>query len=100
MGREYRLPIAIVRTDQRRRTNAGEVQNYFCDSAVIADELVGCRWQNARDQVQSALPSATREASAAIPPGRHVLRKGVPHIRVTFNVTPGSAERRVTLLVP
>jgi hypothetical protein len=85
------------------RTNVGEVQNYFCDSAAIADETRGVALaKTLADQVQSALPSgyARSERSDMRPgPSTFFAKDGYPHIRVTFNVTPGSAERRVTLLV-
>jgi hypothetical protein len=39
------------------RTNAGEVQNYFCDSAQVADEARGIAMaKQLADAVQSALP--------------------------------------------
>jgi TPR repeat protein len=85
------------------RTNVGEVQNYFCDSAAIADETRGvARAKTLADQVQSALPAgyARSERNDMRPgPSTFFAKEGYPHIRVTFNVTPGSAERRVTLLV-
>jgi hypothetical protein len=54
------------------------------------------------DQVESALPAgyARSERSDVRPgPSTFFAKEGFPHVRVTFNVTPGSAERRVTLLV-
>ena len=85
------------------RTNAGEVQNYFCDSAQIADEARGTAMaKQLADAVQSALPGgySRRERSDMRPgPSTFFAMEDFPHIRVTFNVTAGSAQNRVTLLV-
>ena len=85
------------------RTNAGEVQNYFCDSAQIADEARGTAMaKQLADAVQSALPSgySRRERTDMRPgPSTFFAMENFPHIRVTFNLTPGSAQNRVTLLV-
>jgi TPR repeat protein len=85
------------------RTNAGEVQNYFCDSAQVADEARGiANAKQLADAVQSALPGgySRRERTDMRPgPSTFFEMENFPHIRVTFNVTPGSAQNRVTLLV-
>ena len=85
------------------RTNAGDVQNYFCDSAQIADEVRGTAMaKQLADAVQSALPGgyARRERADTRPgPSTFFEMEDFPHIRVTFNVTPGSAQNRVTILV-
>jgi hypothetical protein len=85
------------------RTNAGEVQNYFCDSAQIPDEARGAAIaKRLADAVQSALPGAySRRERTDMRPGPSTFfeMEDFPHIRVTFNVTPGSAQNRVTLLV-
>jgi hypothetical protein len=85
------------------RTNAGEVQNYFCDSAQIADEARGTAMATQlADAVQSALPGgySRRERTDMRPgPSTFFEMEEFPHIRVTFNTTPGSAQNRVTLLV-
>jgi hypothetical protein len=54
------------------------------------------------DAVQAALPAGyqRRERSDLRPgPATFFAKDDYPHIRVTFNVTPGSAHHRVTLLV-
>jgi hypothetical protein len=85
------------------RSSAGEVQNYFCDSAVIADEARGlAQARRLADEVQKALPAgyARSERSDLRPgPSTFFAKDGFAHVRVTFNVTPGSAQNRVTLLV-
>ena len=85
------------------RTNAGEVQNYFCDSARVADEARGTDMaKQLADAVQNALPSAySRRERTDMRPGPSTFfeMEDFPHIRVTFNTTPGSAQNRVTLLV-
>ena len=85
------------------RTSVGEVQNYFCDSAVIADETrARSLAKTLADQVQGGLPSGYgRSERSDVRPGPSTFfaKEGFPHIRVTFNLTPGSAERRVTVLV-
>ena len=85
------------------RSNAGDVQNYFCDSAQIADEARGTAMaKQLADAVQNALPAgySRRERTDMRPgPSTFFELKDFPHVRVTFNVTPGSAQNRVTLLV-
>jgi len=85
------------------RTNVGDVQNYFCDSAPIADEARGTAMaKQLADAVQQALPAgySRRERTDMRPgPSTFFELEEFPHVRVTFNVTPGSAQNRVTLLV-
>ena len=85
------------------RTSVGEVQNYFCDSAQMADDARGTAVaKELADAVQRALPAAysRRERTDLRPgPSTFFAADGLPHVRVTFNVTPGSAQNRVTLLV-
>jgi hypothetical protein len=85
------------------RTNAGDVQNYFCDSAQMADQARGTAMaKQLADAVQSALPGgySRRERTDMRPgPSTFFEMEDFPHVRVTFNVTPGSAQNRVTLLV-
>lgn len=85
------------------RTSVGSVRNYFCDSAPIADEARGV--EEARqlaDQVAMALPGgySRRERTDLRPgPSTFFARADFPNVRVTYNLTPGSAQHRVTLLV-
>ena len=85
------------------RTSVGDVQNYFCDSAQVADEARGrALAKQIADTVQRALPAAySRSDRDDVRPGPSTFfaLEDYPHIRVTFNVTPGSAQNRVTLLV-
>ena len=85
------------------RSNVGEVQNYFCDSAPIADESRGvAAARRLADEVQKALPAGYgRSDRGDVRPGPSTFfaKEGFPHVRVTFNLTPGSAQHRVTLLV-
>ena len=85
------------------RTSAGEVQNYFCDSAAAADETRGvAAARQLADEVQKALPAGyARSDRSDVRPGPSTFfaKEGFPHVRVTYNVTPGSAQHRVTLLV-
>ena len=106
--REWDTNLKLPDTDRcgltsADRTSAGEVQNYFCDSGVIADEERGVAMaRQLADDVQKSLPAGfTRnERSDARPgPTTYFAREGFAHIRVSFNVTPGSAQHRVTLVV-
>ena len=85
------------------RTSVGEVQNYFCDSAQVADEARGAAMaKQLADIVARALPAAySRSDRSDVRPGPSTFfaMDNYPHIRVTFNTTPGSAQNRVTLLV-
>jgi hypothetical protein len=85
------------------RTSAGDVQNYFCDSAPVDDEARGIAMaKRLADEVQQALPAGyqrTERTPQRPGPSTFFARDGYPHLRVTFNITPGSAQRRVTLLV-
>ena len=85
------------------RTSVGDVQNYFCDSAQVADVARGkALAKQLADVVQSALPAGfSRSDRDDVRPGPSTFfaLEDFPHVRVTFNVTPGSAQNRVTLLV-
>jgi hypothetical protein len=85
------------------RTSVGDVENYFCDSAPVADEVRGTALaKQLADTVAGALPAGySRSERRDMRPGPSTFfaMDGYPHIRVTFNVTPGSAQNRVTLLV-
>jgi hypothetical protein len=85
------------------RTSAGDIQNYFCDSAQIPDQARGTAMaKELADAVQAALPArySRRERTDMRPgPSTFFAMDDYPHVRVTFNVTPGSAQNRVTLLV-
>jgi hypothetical protein len=85
------------------RTSAGDIQNYFCDSAQVSDDGRGTAMaKQLADAVQAALPAgySRRERTDMRPgPSTFFAMDNYPHVRVTFNVTPGSAQNRVTLLV-
>lgn len=85
------------------RTSTGAVQNYFCDSAPIGDEASGVALaKQLADEVEKALPAGySRRFRDDLRPGPSTFfaKDGFPHLRVTFNTTPGSAQNRVTLLV-
>ena len=84
------------------RTEMGDVRNFFCDSELIGDDARGkARAKELADAVQHALPSAfeRKDDFARENPATFFSRDGYPHIRVSFNVTPGDAPQRVTLLV-
>jgi hypothetical protein len=85
------------------RTSVGDVENYFCDSAPLSDETRGrALAKQVADAVQGALPAgySRRERDDGRPgPSTFFELEGFPHIRVTFNMTPGSAQNRVTLLI-
>jgi len=84
------------------RTDKGDVRNFFCDSGLIADDVRGKTLEKElADAVQHALPEVfeRKDDLARQNPATFFERDGYPHIRVSFNVTPGDAPRRVTLLV-
>jgi len=84
------------------RTEQGDVRNFFCDSELIADDVRGKTLEKElADAVQHALPEVfeRKDDLARQNPATFFERDGYPHIRVSFNVTPGDAPRRVTLLV-
>jgi hypothetical protein len=79
----------------------GDVRNFFCDSQTISDTAEGNR-AAARviDDVERALPGWTRSTTTSnLGPAVLFSRQGFPRIRVSYNVTPGDAPRRVTLLI-
>lgn len=84
------------------RTDRGDVRNYFCDSAEIANVGEGNR-AAARvvEDVTRTLPGWDQSATTSTNGGPAVLfsREGFPRVRVSYNVTEGDAPRRVTLLV-
>ena len=84
------------------RTERGDVRNFFCDSELIADDARGKALElELANQVQRALPAGfdRRDDFERENPATFFSKDGYPHIRVSFNVTPGDAPRRVTLLV-
>jgi hypothetical protein len=84
------------------RTEDGDVRNFFCDSPLIAEDAEGqALAKQLADNVQKALPAGfeRRDDFTRPNPASYFSKDGFPHIRVSFNVTPGDATRRVTLLV-
>lgn len=84
------------------KTDSGDVSNYFCDSDLITDDARGRALQKAiADSVQRALPDGfeRKDDLARQNPATFFSKEGFPHIRVSFNVTPGDAPQRVTLLI-
>jgi hypothetical protein len=107
-AREWNASIALPGTARcgltsSDHTSSGDVQNYFCDSAPVDDEPRGIELaKQLADQVQKALPAGYTRTERDTPrsgPSTFFARDGYPHLRVTFNLTPGSAQHRVTLLV-
>jgi hypothetical protein len=106
--REWDAVIKLPDTDRcgltsSDRTDGGDVQNYFCDSAPVADDARGAAMaQQLADQVQQALPagfSRNERRTERQGPATFFARDGYPHLRVSYNTTPGAAQHRVTLLV-
>jgi hypothetical protein len=84
------------------RTEDGEVRNFFCDSAEIDEDANGTALRtDLANAVQRALPSGfdRRDDTGRQNPATFFSKDGFPHVRVSFNTTPGDATRRVTLLV-
>jgi len=84
------------------RTEQGDVRNFFCDSELIADDARGKALEKElADAVQHALPAAfeRKDDLARQNPATFFSQEGYPHVRISFNVTPGDAPRRVTLLI-
>lgn len=85
------------------RTAAGEPLNFFCDSAPIADPTRGMAVANeVADQIARALPAGYARIDRADPhpgPSIYFRREGYPNVRVAYNVTPGLAQHRVTVLI-
>jgi hypothetical protein len=84
------------------KTDGGDVRNYFCDSALITDDARGRALEKElADNVQRALPPgfARRDELTRENPATFFTQEGFPHIRVSFNITPGDAPQRVTLLI-
>lgn len=83
------------------RTEDGDIRNFFCDSPPIDEDASGTALRKTlADAVQQALPGFDRNDDLARQnPATFFSKDGFPHIRVSFNVTPGDATRRVTLLV-
>lgn len=82
-------------------SDKGDIQNYFCDSQVIADAAEGNR-AAARvvDDVVRALPGWEKSPTTSnLGPAVLFSRAGFPRVRVSYNVTPGDAPRRVTILI-
>ena len=107
-AREWDAAVRLPDTDRcgltsSDRTSSGEVQNFFCDSAPVDDEARGIAMAKAlADEVQKALPDGYTRTDRDTPrPGPSIFfaLDEYPHLRVTFNLTPGSAYHRVTLLI-
>jgi hypothetical protein len=85
------------------RTRSGDVVNYFCDSEPVDDAARGAAMaRQLADAVQQALPAGFARSDPSAPrggPATFFARDGYPHVRVSFNTTPGAAQNRVTLLV-
>jgi hypothetical protein len=83
------------------RTSSGEVQNFFCDSAPVDDEGRGAAMAKAlADAVQQALPDGYVRTDRDSPrPATFFAMDEYPHLRVSYNLTPGAAYHRVTLLI-
>jgi hypothetical protein len=84
------------------RTDMGDIQNFFCDTEVLADAEAGSRTASVvADDVAAALPP--RWSRGTETPGARdsylFSADGFPRIRVTYNRTPGMAPQRVTLLI-
>jgi hypothetical protein len=107
MTHEWESVIDLPDTDRcgltsSDRTERGDIRNFFCDSELIADDAEGAaRQKDLAETVQKALPSGfERNDDLTKPnPATFFSKDGYPHIRISFNVTPGDAPRRVTLLV-
>ncbi|HVZ21167.1 MAG TPA: tetratricopeptide repeat protein [Vicinamibacterales bacterium] len=83
------------------QSEKGDIENYFCDSQVIGNVAEGNR-AAARvvDDVARALPGWQQSPTTSnLGPAVLFSRAGGPRIRVSYNITPGDAPRRVTLLV-
>jgi hypothetical protein len=84
------------------KTHTGEIQNYFCDTDVIADAEAGSSMAKVvADEVGATLPPGWT-LGAETPGARDsylFTSAGFPRIRVTYNHTPGMAPQRVTLLI-
>jgi hypothetical protein len=106
-AREWESLLDLPDTDRcglttSDRTEDGEIRNFFCDSATIAEEATGlARRKDLADAVQGALPSGFQrtDGPAHQNPATFFAKDGYPQIRVSFNTTPGDAQRRITLLV-
>jgi hypothetical protein len=82
------------------RTEKGDVQNYFCDTEVIEDAMVGAKAAaRLADDVGSALGGGWTRTAGDRPNAYFFSRDGYPRLRITYNVTRGDAPQRVTLLV-
>ena len=84
------------------RTEDGDIRDFFCDSAPVDQDAAGTALrQDLADAVQKALPAGfeRRDDPARQNPATFFSKDGFPHIRVSYNRTPGDATRRVTLLV-
>jgi hypothetical protein len=106
-AREWSAAITLPGSDRcgftsSDRTEAGELRTFFCDSPRVDDEARGVALAKAlADQVEKVLPSGYTRTERAEDPGPSTFfaREGYPQLRVTYNLTPGSAQHRVTLLV-
>lgn len=85
------------------RTPAGEPENFFCDTATIDDETRGAAAaKEMAAQIAQVLPSGyVRMDRDDVRPGPSTFfrRDGYPPVRVTYNLTKGSAQHRVTVLI-
>jgi hypothetical protein len=90
-----------------------ELAEGACDSrfCVALRQVMGAMTSGAADRFVEDWNAAARECGltssdrtsvgdvARPGPSTFFAREGYPHLRVSFNITPGSAQRRVTLLV-
>jgi hypothetical protein len=85
------------------RTEAGNLRDFFCDTAPIDDDAAGvARAREIADLVAQVLPQGytrTERLDGRAGPSILFTREGYPRLRVAFNTTPGAAQHRVTLLV-
>ena len=106
--REWNAAVILPGSDRcglttSDRTVNGNLRNFFCDSGRIDDEARGrARAREIADQVEKALPGGylrTERNDGRTGQATFFAGDGYPQLRVTFNLTPGSAQHRVTLLV-
>ena len=107
MTHEWESTVELPESDRcgftsSDRTDRGDLRNYFCDSELITDDRQGRALEKQlADAVQEALPPGfeRRDDFTRENPASFFSKDGYPHIRVSFNVTPGDAPQRVTILI-